>query len=316
MPIDLNLYTSKKKKIDSNNESIGNSVLETPNKNNGYQFGKLTGTLFDFTGDVATGVGKGIEGIVDWGVLGLIGIAGEIFGNEDLTHAMEKAAKYDVAGNTLGQLDNKMSQNSFLNNDSKAANIVHQVGSGIGMMLPSVVVSAIATPAAGMAVFGAGAAGAAQEEALNDGANIGQAFTYGTASGIKEVGIEYLSGLIGGTNVITNAGKIFKGSVGSAAKTFIEEGTEEVVGDIADAQLKRLIYDSDATSPQFEELFNSFLVGGLTAMALGGAEKSVNLSKYGVNGTKIENILSEQSESDLKEYKLEKDGEICPPAHW
>lgn len=268
-------------------------------------------TIGDVAGDVLTGAGKTIEGIADLGI-GAVGSIAGLFGSDSLENALAEAVKYDVAGNTLGKLDESLGSKSLLGDNS----IIHDVAGGVGGMLPAVAVG-IATGGAGFASMGtfmAGAGGQSTEQALNDGASLRKATLYGAGSGVVEGGIEYLSGKLGGTNILGKGamGKVFSGGLGKVAKTFAEEGLEEVASDVIDPFLKRATYKDTLEMPTIGELAKTFGVGGLTAMAMGGSAKAINLSKYGVKGEKAVSLYNEAQQLNAEAYELEKKGKLTP----
>jgi hypothetical protein len=293
-------------------QPVKQDAKQTPSKSKDLEWWNplsWASTLGDVAGDVITGLGKGVEGIVDLG-LGAVGSVAGLFGSDSLENALAEAVKYDVAGNTLGQLDKAIGSKSLLSENS----IIHDVAEGVGGMLPAVAV-AYFTGGAGLASMGtfmAGAGGRSTEQALNEGASLGKATLYGVGSGIVEGGIEYASGKLGGTNILGKgaAGKIFSGGVGKVAKTFAEEGLEEVASDVIDPFLKRATYKDTLEMPTMNELARTFGVGGLTALAMGGSAKGINLAKYGVKGEKAQSIYNEIVELNQEEYNLEKESKL------
>lgn len=277
-------------------------------------------TVVDFGEDVVSGVSKSLEGIVDYG-MGLVGSAASMFGSDSLEKALSEAAKYDFTRNNVSKIDDWAEDSSWLSGDNKISNTIHQVGQGIGGMLPAIAVTyftgglgagAAASSLAGTATFATGAAGQSTEEALNEGANIKQATAYGTLSGATEGVIEYLSGKLGGTNILTKgAGKsIVSGGLKSIAKSYVEEGTEEVVSDIINPLWKSITYSGKYETPEISDLIQSFNVGGLTALAMGGASKATSMAKFGVDGSRAESIYNDILELNQEEYNLEKDGKL------
>lgn len=277
-------------------------------------------TITDVAEDVVTGAVRGVEGIVDYGI-GLLGSAASIFGSDDLDRALSEAIKYDFAGNTVGKLDDWAEDSSWVSGDDAVSDTIHQVAGGIGQMLPGILVtvftggagaSAAVASLAGTATFAAGAAGQSTAEALDEGANIRQATTYGTLSGVTEGAIEYVSGKLGGVNLFSKgAGKsIVGGGLKSLLKSYVEEGTEEVASDLINPLWKSITYSGKYETPELSELVQSFNVGGLTALAMGGAGKASSVAKYGVDGSKAESIYNEILELNQEEYNLEKSGKL------
>ena len=277
-------------------------------------------TAFDISEDIVSGAARGVEGIVDYG-MGLLGSAASFFGSDNIEQAISNAIQYDFTGNTFTKIDDWAEDSSWLSGDNKVSNIVHQVGTGIGQMLPAIAVtyftggagaSAAAASLAGTAAFSAGAAGQSTSEALNEGANIKQATAYGTLSGAPEGAIEYLSGKLGGTNILGKgaAGKLFSGGASKLAKTFAEEGLEEVASDLITPAWKAITYSGKYETPEINELVESFTVGGLTALTMGGAAKAGNVAKYGVQGEKALSTYNEILELNEQEFNLEKKGKL------
>ncbi len=271
-------------------------------------------TIADIKEDILSGAVKSVEGIVDYG-LGLVGSAASIFGSDSIENALNEAIKYDFTGNTIGKIDDWAEDSSWLSADNAVTNTIHQVGQGVGGMLPSIVVayfSGGASLAASTATFGLGAAGQSTEEAINEGANIGQATGYGTLAGITEAGIELLSGKLGGTTRIGKdvAKNIFGKGIGGVVSAFAEEGLEEVASDLITPAWKAITYSGKYETPEINELIQSFTTGGLTALAMGGAGKATNMAMYGKEGEKALSKYNEILELNKEEYDLETKGKL------
>lgn len=313
----LQKYVYKNSGTNSNDYANEQIEKQEPKQNTGYQFGSILSTIGDIFGDIKVGIGKSVEGIVDYG-LGAIGSLAGVFGATNLEDALARAVEYDVTGNTIGKVDDFLGQRSLINNDNKISKIIHGVGQGVGGMLPAIAVSlatggaSLGSQIASSATFGLGAAGQSTEEALNEGASLKQATAYGTLSGATEVAIEGISGKLGGTNVLTSKGlgKIFGSGFGKVAKTFAEEGTEEVVSDFLNPLWKKITYSGKYETPEMSELLESFTVGGLTALAMGGSAKAIDVAKYGVDGSKANSIINQISELNAEEYNLERNNKL------
>ena len=315
MAIDMSSYLKEK----SNKNTVSGQNVALPNNETKREksffdiVSSPVATIADLGEEITTGAGKAVEGIADWGI-GLLGTAANVFGAYKLEDALTRAAKYDVAGNTIAKIDDWAEDNSWLQGN-KVGETIRQVGYGVGGMLPSIAVGAFtggAGTVASMGTFMAGAAGQSTEQALNEGARIDQATAYGTLSGLTEGAIEYASGKLGGTNILAKgaAGKIFSGGVGKLAKTFAEEGLEEVASDIIDPLWKGITYSGKYDAPEISDLFQSFAVGGLTALAMGGGAKAANMAKYGVQGEKALSTYNEILELNEEEFNLEKKGKL------
>ena len=235
---------------------------------------------------------------------------------------LDDIISYDVVGNTVGRVDDLLEPYSLINGDNKISNTIHEVATSAGNMLPSIAVSLIpglgpvASKALSYATFGAGAGGQAVEEALNEGVDIKNATAYGLLSGGTEVGIEAISGALGGTTRIGKGAleNVFGKGLGGVVKNFAEEGLEEVASTGLDVIWKNITYGDKYTTPELEELLadmqHSFITGGITATIMGGAGQVGNLSQYGVKGTKAVNTYNEILELNRSEYQLETKGKL------
>ena len=324
MPVRLDDYIQSKKQEEANIASNNNptkdyfsdmSLIDIPIK--------LGASLFDLQEEIWTGASKSIEGIVDFGIGGVGALAG-LFGNDNLENQLKQAAQYDFTGNTISKMDDFAEEQSIFSLDNTITNTVKQVAGGIGGMLPSILVTVatggagagtLVQQAAGMGTFALGAAGMSEEQALNEGAELGQAFVYGAASGATEATIEYVSNkLFGGINPATGQGlsKIFSKGAGETVKAFISEGGEEVVADLADSVLKSITYSGKYETPELKELVNSFTVGGLTALAMGGANTAIGNIKNTTEGNRILNTVQSIEELNAQETELELRGKLTP----
>ena len=111
------------------------------------------------------------------------------------------------------------------------------------------------------AIFGDSAASGARE-ALNDGANLNQALTYGAGSSLTEVGTEKMFGGIPGLNEgVANLGS--KSRILNKAFDVLGEGVEEAASTLINPYLKRATYDKNAKNATAQELWDS-AKGGMT----------------------------------------------------
>lgn len=283
-------------------------------------------TVGDIVANVLTGAVKGLEGIVDLGI-GLVGGIGGIF-DGDFQERAKNAIAYDWTGETFGNALQEALKYSYTTNGG----IIENVASGIGQMLPSVVVS-IATAGAGapaavaqaasLGTLGVSAAGTSTEEAFREGADYWTGLGYGAASGLVEIGTEKMFG--GATKALTGAG-ILDGITKSVAdigvprivKNALEEGVEEIVSELANPALKSIYKGSDAlkeygTGEYWKEVGEAGLVGSLTALAYSGTV-GYGLSKVGVGyvgkEADIADSLSEISSLKEKANNLQANGEL------
>ena len=75
-----------------------------------------------------------------------------------------------------------------------------EVAHSIGNMIPTIAANVFA-PGSGLPLMGIGAMGGATHEAMQDGANLENAITYGMASGAVEIATEKMFGGIPGLNL-------------------------------------------------------------------------------------------------------------------
>lgn len=302
----------------------------------GYKPGKIIGTVLDFAGDIIEGASKGIEGILDFGASLLASDVGyavgifnpavmmqKVFNEDKFSQKLENFAKKDLTGKSFGKLDDAVSKNSYINDLGQTGqNIVHGVGEGIGQMLPAVAVTvatagagapAVVSQVASTATFAVGAGGNATEQALNEGASVNKAVAYGTLVGGTEALIETASGkILGGTNIFKpNALKeSMKGGAKAVARNFIEEGTEEVISEVATPFWKQITYGDRYEAPSFKQLTEAFVTGGITAVTMGGAQIAVDTAKYGKDGAEFNSKMQKLNELNKEEYQKEVNGEL------
>lgn len=291
---------------------------------------RYTETAWDIEGKLLSGVGKGVEGIVDL-LIGGVGLVGGIF-SEDFKEGAKRAVEYDVVGNLYGNAIEERTADSWLN-DNKVGEVVEQVAEGVGEMLPTVLVaiatggtSAAASGAsaassagaaasaaskaakvsriASTATMAASAAGRGAEEALNDGAELEGAMAYGALSGATEAVTENLVGGVFGKSL--NVGK---GAAKTGAKRVIqsmaEEAGEEVLAEAVSPLLKTTYKGSDALYEYFDPeyykgVLQAGLVGGLTSAAYGG---TVGHAIHSVRGTNADVDAVIDSMSDINKEK-------------
>src|SRR5574344_469022 len=159
------------------------------------------------------------------------------------------------------------------------------------------------------------AAGQGTQEALQDGADsLGKATAYGAASGAVEGLTEYLGGWLakgaGAAISKVSGGKVTADLLSKAmpnsvngwftqnlsknfwagqAKSFVEEGLEEVESDLLNPLIKS-IYNGKSVSENYsnkdnisvESLTHSFLMGGISTLVLGGKDVA-DYARYGKN---------------------------------
>ena len=205
------------------------SVWEENDRNSQNFLVRGLSTVGDVVANVLTGAVKGLEGIVDLGI-GLVGAVGGIF-DGNFQDRVKDVIAYDWTGETFGNALQEALKYSYTTNGG----IIESVASGIGQMLPAVVVS-IATAGAGapaaiaqaasLATLGVSAAGTSTEDAFQEGADYWAGLGYGVASGLVEVATEKMFG--GATKALTGAG-IFDGVTKSVADTGLKRIAKNVI---------------------------------------------------------------------------------------
>lgn len=140
---------------------------------------------------------------------------------------------------------------------AQAAQAAGKVSSGAGLvtMLPSVM-------------------GSSTRQAINEGADIDKALTYGALSGALEVGTESLFAGIPGMKSGTVSDiikRITQNPVAERALDIAGEGAEEVISGAVSPILQRLTYNENAKNASANELLAQFLSGALLSGAMQGA---------------------------------------------
>lgn len=182
----------------------------------------------------------------------------------------------------------------------KTAQFIGSLGEAAGAMLPTIAaglatggmsagtaigkgaaMTAQAAQAAGKVASGAGLAtmlpsvmGSSTRQAINEGADIDKALTYGALSGALEVGTESLFAGIPGMKSGTVSDiikRITQNPVAERALDIAGEGAEEVISGVVSPILQRLTYNENAKNASANELLAQFLSGALLSGAMQGA---------------------------------------------
>lgn len=167
----------------------------------------------------------------------------------------------------------------------KAKTILSNVGKSFASQLPS------------STILGASSYGSGLEDALNSGADINSARMYAIGNSAKEMATEWITGGIPGLNgkggldlpveklIDKSTGKIKNKYAQAIAKTvmdygykFVGEGLEEGLSDIIDPYLKNSTY-SKGEKVNWENVFNSFIVGGIAGGLLDAPEAVSNFNQ-------------------------------------
>ena len=287
-------------------------------------FERIGDTIGDFAGNVVSGFTKGLEGIYDFGA-SIVGGIGGIF-SKDFQDSVKEHVSYDWTGNNISNPLNEWFDDSYLN-DSKFGNFVENVASGVGQMLPAVIVT-VATGGAGagafitpgMATMGASAMGNATESAFNDGASYGQGLAYGVVGGAVEMATEKIGGKLFGNSAIDDAlglkpatKTLFKGAktgVGKAVQGAIGEGIEEGMAELVNPLTKTIYKGTEALNEYKDKEFwgrvgESAAVGAATSIAFGETVGRINRNTNNANET-----LAELKSLEVKEDNLHARGKL------
>ena len=258
--------------------------------------------------DFAKGVGYGTEKIAA-GLLGagesvsdLIGSGfwGAVQGVSSLGGTLPNAVS-EYAGQQANRfLDNSITDryNQSIEeryNPSDAMKFAGNVNETVANMLPSVGAGILTGGAStlgsaskllptgsnlGRTIMGLQAAGSGAQEAKQSGATLGQALTYGAASGALETAIESLTGGIPGLGkgaASEIVSKVVSNPAVQKVADIVGEGGEEALSTIITPYIKRAIYDSDAETATADEIAQSAVMGMLAAGVL---QAGIELPSY------------------------------------
>lgn len=216
----------------------------------------------------------------------------------------------------------------------KTAQFIGSLGEAAGAMLPTIAaglatggmpagtaigkgaaMTAQAAQAAGKVSSGAGLVtmlpsvmGSSTRQAINEGADIDKALTYGALSGALEVGTESLFAGIPGMKSGTVSDiikRITQNPVAERALDIAGEGAEEVISGAVSPILQRLTYNENAENASANELLAQFLSGALLSGAMQGASgvaarvADIGLGKHGAPQTQTQNTVQGQDTVDL-----------------
>lgn len=141
-----------------------------------------------------------------------------------------------------------------------------QIASGVPKLLPT-------GSDLGRAVMGVQAIGSGAQEAFQEGADLGQALSYGAASGLLETMTESLVGGIPGLGkgaASELVSKVVSNPVVQKAVDTVGEGGEEAISTIVTPYLKRALYDPDAENATLDEIAQSAVMGMVVSGVLQG----------------------------------------------
>lgn len=290
-------------------------------------FEKVLETGVDLVGNVVSGAGKAIEGIVDAGAT-VVGEVGGLF-DKDFKKGTEDFIKRDFTGEWIQNPFEEATKDSYLNN-GWLGNTVENVSQGVGQLLPNVALTATGAGFLSMPMLFTRATGNSIEQSLNEGASLERSALYGVASGTVEMLTEKLSGrLFGNVSAVDRAlgTEMVKKSLFKSAKTgfgrvlqnMTGEAIEEAVAEIASPFLKQ-IYKAESVSDAImnplketftkEHLMNvveSAIVGGLTSLAFQPVDGAITkISPSYANLKKLSDIQNQMIEYNTEASRLDR----------
>ena len=169
-----------------------------------------------------------------------------------------------------------------------ATQVIYNISSGIGNMLPSMALSTI-NPALGSVAMGVSAGGRSFRGEIVAGRDVWEAFKYGIVSGASEAVLERLLGSIPGLGKDNPAVSNFI----TWAKSCFDEGFEEFVQEGFDILFRKFVYGEDI---DFMEALSQMGVSGLYGMATSGVLNGIQIPfQYNNIETCIEATLKENN---------------------
>ena len=298
-------------------------------------------TVGDVVGNVITGALKGIEGIVDFG-LAVDGVLNPLAYLFDYRDATKEFAERDIVGTYIDAPMEDFFKYSYTK-DGSIGQIIEDVASGVGQMLPAVAaayftggasiaesgasIAGMTVPqAVALGVITTSAAGNATEQAYQEGAGRYEGLLYGTASGAVEAVTEKLTGGIGmfGPGLLNGVVKsTAREGVEAVAKTGIKrvvanaigEAGEEVIAELANPALKTIYKGKDALNEYGDAEYwkgvgHAGLVGGLTSVAHGGTTGYI-MKQSGAYAD-VASIRDEISAIDQEAKRLDDKNQFSP----
>lgn len=282
-------------------------------------------TIADFFTEIGGGVVKLFEGVVDAGAM-IAGGIGSIFGAD--TKWAEDFVARDLTQEWWYSWEDDFTKGSYIND----APIVKDIIRGVGQQLPTLAAIALAPVTGGASLsalpytIGAtitSAGGTGAEEALNDGADFGEALGYGVLQSGIEGAVEFATAGLGkgitsigksvgkgvGKSVAKSAGKIMMEEAGSE---FIEEGLSALLN-----PLTKTVYKGSEALETYKDMTfyldaaQQALVGGVVGGITGGAGAITQIRVAGGKSSySIQQSVAELETLDTKETNLWKNNKL------
>ncbi len=266
-------------------------------KSNGNLLQTIGGTTADITGNVVEGSLNAFEGLSDFARYRTADVL-DFFGANKKAEKIREGAKENTTQGIVeswnsilaGDLSGSKSQEEIghfksIENNSVIGDKGDSVFQGIGNSLTNALISKGAGQGAGLALLGASAAGGAQSEAYQEGANDFQAGIYSILSGAAEAGSEMLFGGLGKITEHLGFGKgalddqlinkFTRKMTNRIVKNITElgikatgEGVEEFVSGVANGICQKLTYAKEKDIWDLwrnQDLMDSFISGALSS---------------------------------------------------
>lgn len=247
--------------------------------------GKTMGGAAATVGLNALGVAENIGRYTKAAVNTAVGNAAGLLGAYDIADFYKQDAQRTMQNSLTGALQqraNDLAQPVGMTRDAQEL-----AGSG-ARMIPSIVTGT------GLPVVFMDAAANATQQALNEGADLNSAMTYGVGSGAVEAGTEKLFGGIPGLNEgIAKLGS--KNRVLNKAFDIFGEGVEEALSTLVNPYLQRATYNPDAQNATAQELWDSAKGG----MALAGIMQGANAAAGRLANRRYGNAPAEAAQTNV-----------------
>ena len=282
-------------------------------------------TIADFFTEIGGGVVKLFEGVVDAGAM-IAGGIGSIFGAD--TKWAEDFVARDLTQEWWYSWEDDFTKGSYIND----APVVKDIIRGVGQQLPTLAAIALAPVTGGASLsalpytIGAtitSAGGTGAEEALNDGADFGEALGYGVLQSGIEGAVEFATAGLG--KGITSIGKSIGKGVGksvakSAGKIMIEEAGSEFIEEGLSALLNPLtktVYKGSEALETYKDMTfyldaaQQAFVGGVVGGITGGAGAITQIRVAGGKSSySIQQSVAELETLNTKETNLWKNNRL------
>ena len=282
-------------------------------------------TIADFFTEIGGGVVKLFEGVVDAGAM-IAGGIGSIFGAD--TKWAEDFVARDLTQEWWYSWEDDFTKGSYIND----APVVKDIIRGVGQQLPTLAAIALAPVTGGASLsalpytIGAtitSAGGTGAEEALNDGADFGEALGYGVLQSGIEGAVEFATAGLG--KGITSIGKSIGKGVGksvakSAGKIMIEEAGSEFIEEGLSALLNPLtktVYKGSEALETYKDMTfyldaaQQAFVGGVVGGITGGAGAIAQIRVAGGKSSySIQQSVAELETLNTKETNLWKNNRL------